>query len=208
MLQAQSLHPLRAPRSPQQRVVAFTIVAGLHLLVLAAILIALNKPSFIHAEGPITTIFVPEPHKTHPTPATPQVTLIQPTKDSDTVKRPDFRIDDDSGGQGLRPTLQQGGGNSPVLVEARAIAGTHTIPTYPAIDTRLGHEGNVMLKLTIDSSGAVTDAIVEHSSGYDSLDKAAAEWVKAHWRYAAATRDGAAIASSLEVTVAFRLTHG
>jgi len=84
--------------------------------------------------------------------------------------------------------------------------GTHTTPDYPLLDARLGHEGNVLLKLSINEWGAVTGAQVERSSGYESLDRAAASWVKSHWLYRPATRAGDGIASTAEVTVTFRLT--
>jgi protein TonB len=84
--------------------------------------------------------------------------------------------------------------------------GTHTIPDYPPLDARLGREGTVTLKLAIDERGAVTDAVVERSSGYASLDQAAVNWVKAHWLYYPATHSGDPVASSADVTVTFRLT--
>jgi len=97
--------------------------------------------------------------------------------------------------------------NPPVRVfPAQAIIGTHTIPDYPPLDARLGHEGNVLLKLSINEWGAVTDAQIERSSGYESLDQAAASWVKSHWLYHPATRAGDGIPSTAEVTVTFRLT--
>jgi protein TonB len=93
-----------------------------------------------------------------------------------------------------------------MLFPARPIMGTHTTPDYPQLDARQGHEGNVLLKLSINEWGAVTDAQVERSSGYESLDRAAASWVKSHWLYHPATRAGDGVASTAEVTVTFRLT--
>jgi len=84
--------------------------------------------------------------------------------------------------------------------------GTHTTPDYPPLDKRLGHEGNVLLKLAIDERGMVVDTQIERSSGYESLDRAAADWVRSHWRYHPATQAGDAVPSNAEVTVTFRLT--
>lgn len=85
------------------------------------------------------------------------------------------------------------------------ITGTHSSPPYPLLDRRLGHEGTVMLKLVIAPDGAVVDAQVAKSSGYPGLDEAAVSWVVAHWRYHAATHQGAAIPSQATAAVMFSL---
>ncbi|MDR0245597.1 MAG: TonB family protein [Burkholderia sp.] len=46
-------------------------------------------------------------------------------------------------------------------------------PAYPGQDRRLGHEGAVTLRVTIDAQGRVAQADVDGSSGYPSLDTAA-----------------------------------
>jgi protein TonB len=101
-----------------------------------------------------------------------------------------------------------GQGTSPpsVFVAAQAVIGTHTTPDYPPLETRLGHEGNVYLHLAIDANGVVADVRIVRSSGYDDLDQAAADWVKAHWRYLPATQGGVPTASSTDAIVTFRLT--
>jgi protein TonB len=88
---------------------------------------------------------------------------------------------------------------------ARGIAGTHTIPHYPMLALRLGHAGNVRLKLTVDEQGRVVAAELLNSSGHDELDDAAIAWVKAHWRYTPALQNGTAVESSMSVVVTFRL---
>jgi protein TonB len=93
-----------------------------------------------------------------------------------------------------------------VIVTARVIADTHTIPNYPPLSVRLGQTGDVRLKLTIDERGAVVAATVEKSSGYDALDNAAVAWVIAHWRYEPATKDGKPFATTTDAQVTFRLT--
>jgi len=73
---------------------------------------------------------------------------------------------------------------------AAGIASTHTTPPYPLLARRLGEEGSLRLQLTISPQGIVTEAQVVRSSGYDDLDRAARDWVKAHWRYRPALRGG------------------
>jgi periplasmic protein TonB len=48
-------------------------------------------------------------------------------------------------------------------------------PQYPSRARRLGHEGTVLVRVTIDPEGTVTQADVSTSSGFDELDAAARE---------------------------------
>lgn len=210
MLEAQGIHQFVPPRSPQQRAMAIAVVAGLHVLVLATIITAMAYHPPVAGSGPIKMVPVADQKPSTPTTKPPTVVLIIPGNPLPPTPIPTFRIEDPATGGITRvegpPTT--GTVHETVFVAARAIAGTHTIPEYPMLDKRLGHEGNVLLRLSLDPTGAIADAIVERSSGFDGLDRAAAEWVKSHWRYSPATRGGAAVASTVEVTVTFRLTNG
>jgi len=205
MLLAQDIRPL--PRSPQQRLAIIAAVAGIHIAVIAAFLSGLTPKVFAPETGPIVVTVVPD--KTHlpPPPPPPGVdTFERPTAPHQDV--PVFHESDttihDAPVNPMGPAASAG--PSGVFIAAQSIPGTHTTPDYPPIDARLGHEGNVLLKLSINEWGAVTDAQVERSSGYESLDRAAASWVKSHWLYHPATRAGDGVASTAEVTVTFRLT--
>ena len=79
---------------------------------------------------------------------------------------------------------------APPPTELKPIARTHTIPTYPTISQRLGEQGTVTLKVTIDIQGNVTDDSIEKSSGSDRLDQAAVAWVKSHWKWQPPTVNG------------------
>lgn len=204
MLLAQDIRPL--PRSPQQRVVIITAVAVLHVAVITAILVSLNRPAPPEIKDLTITRFTP-PKATETQPPPPPPTLTKPKVD---IPPPVIEVTRD----GPQTTIARTDpAPTPALVDppirvlaARGIMGTHTTPDYPPIDARLGHEGNVLLKLTIDEWGAVVDAQVERSSGYESLDRAAASWVKSHWLYHPATRAGDPIRSTTEALVTFRLT--
>ncbi len=89
----------------------------------------------------------------------------------------------------------------------QSIASTHTTPPYPMIAIRLAEEGVVRLRLSISPQGAVSEAAILRSSGYDNLDQAARDWILAHWRYRPATRGDAAVASTTEVQVNFNLKN-
>lgn len=89
----------------------------------------------------------------------------------------------------------------------QSVAGTHTIPPYPAMAQRLGEHGQVQLHIAIDASGQVTAVSVSKSSGSERLDDAARAWVLANWKYRAATQNGAGVASETEALVVFDLKN-
>jgi protein TonB len=87
------------------------------------------------------------------------------------------------------------------------MANTHTIPPYPPMGIRLGHEGTVRLAIQLDEQGNVIAAQVIASSGYEELDAAAVAWVKSHWRYQPAMRDGQPVPATTRAAVTFRLNQ-
>ena len=205
MLLAQDVRPLS--RSSQERFATAAIVAGIHVVVIAGIIVSLGRQA--PPQPTELTLMPPRPVATHEDPLPPpDPTLVKPKVDA---VKPIVDVAPDSDPHTISttpPTPNTGPVDPPSvrIMPAWGIMGTHTTPDYPPLDTRLGHEGNVLLKLTIDEWGAVTDAQVERSSGYESLDRAAASWVKTHWLYHPATRAGDAIPSTTEAVVTFRLT--
>jgi periplasmic protein TonB len=87
----------------------------------------------------------------------------------------------------------------------RGVAATHTQPPYPMLARRLGREGTVVLDITVGTDGSVQNVSVSKSSGDDGLDGEALNWVKAHWRYRPATRDGQPVVAQSEAQVVFNL---
>lgn len=77
-------------------------------------------------------------------------------------------------------------------------------PAYPALAKRMGMEGTVMLKVLVSREGTALKVEVAHSSGYATLDKAAAEAVK-NWRFIPASRAFQPVDEWVQVPVAFRL---
>jgi len=56
-------------------------------------------------------------------------------------------------------------------------------PQYPRIAQRWGHEGRVLLEITIGSNGRVKNVEVLRSSGFSELDKASVQVVSRRWRF-------------------------
>jgi len=62
-------------------------------------------------------------------------------------------------------------------------------PEYPRLSRRLWEQGSVELRVRVLADGSVGDVTVLSSSGFERLDRAAVEGVRA-WRFRAATQDG------------------
>ena len=77
-------------------------------------------------------------------------------------------------------------------------------PPYPPFARRLGHEGRVVIRIQVLSSGAVAAASVERSSGYAVLDEAALATIK-RWRFRPAQRGGKPVDATLNVPITFKL---
>jgi|ERR1043166_1817582 protein TonB len=204
-----ALHTETATRGPR-RFVSVGLVAALHVVVIYGLLIGIHVvPSPVPLPpNIIVDVFNKPPPISRPVPPSGGPTFAHP-RDYTPPVLPDFKIDDSS--RPANPPITSprlgGGGNvapGPTLGPI-AIAETHTIPPYPMIGIRLGHEGTVRLAISLDEDGNVVAAQVERSSGYQELDAAAVVWVRSHWRYRPAMRDGQPIRATVPAMVTFRL---
>lgn len=77
-------------------------------------------------------------------------------------------------------------------------------PDYPALSQRLGEQGTVVLRVHVSAAGQPLAALLQQSSGFERLDRAAQQAVTA-WRFVPAQRDGQAQTAWFEVPVRFEL---
>jgi protein TonB len=77
-------------------------------------------------------------------------------------------------------------------------------PLYPPLARSRGHEGRVLIRVSVLGDGRVGSATVAKSSGHGSLDRAALKAVR-RWRFKPALRAGRPVAATLTVPVVFRL---
>lgn len=77
-------------------------------------------------------------------------------------------------------------------------------PHYPESALLRRIEGRVVLRVAVDTDGAVSTLQVEQSSGDPALDRAALAAV-AHWRFYPAQENGVAVACEVRVPVSFSL---
>ncbi|MBX7199186.1 MAG: energy transducer TonB [Rhodospirillaceae bacterium] len=76
---------------------------------------------------------------------------------------------------------------------------------YPAMSRRLGEEGTVVLLLTVNEEGRVTEAKVQTSSGFERLDEAAAKEAGRTWRFLPGTINGKPASMQMPIRVTFKL---
>ena len=77
-------------------------------------------------------------------------------------------------------------------------------PVYPFESVRRGQQGMVGLLVHVSPEGLPSQVAIEHSSGFDLLDRAARDAV-ASWRFVPAVRDGQPIPSNASVRIVFQL---
>jgi protein TonB len=193
-----------AAGKPQKHIVMIGLVAAIHVAAIYAMVAGL-LPSGIIDRIPVPGHFIPvvqDPPKVDPLPTVTDA-FVEPK--GPTAKLPEFDI----ARTGPTITVKRGDDHpvQPTVPPTAAISmgGTHTIPPYPEMSIRMQEHGTVTLRLAVGADGSVNDAAVVTSSGSDRLDQAAVAWVKSHWRYKPATRDGAAVASTAMAAVRFDL---
>jgi periplasmic protein TonB len=89
----------------------------------------------------------------------------------------------------------------------RAVARTHTTPPYPALSQRMGEQGTTTLMCDIGIDGKPIACTVIKSSGSQRLDDAAASYVKDHYTWQPATRDGKPVAGKTELDIVWDLKN-
>jgi protein TonB len=201
----------RAHGNPQKRFISLGLVGAIHVAAIYALVDGLipGIPPIIQP-GPMVVDAMPSP----PPKPQPPVHVDLTTPQMPYYPPPDFTTQSDAAGTITvthRPPPDMGGATLLPSTEppaaAQGIAGTHTIPPYPEMAIRLAQQGTVTLRLSIGPDGMVDEAQVENSSGSSLLDDAAVAWVKGHWRYKAATKEGSAIASTMLAAVRFDLKN-
>lgn len=79
-------------------------------------------------------------------------------------------------------------------------------PAYPPLSRRMGEEGEVVLRVHVETSGRPSQIEVRKSSGSPRLDQAALDAVW-HWRFVPAQRGEEALAAWVLVPITFHLKN-
>ncbi len=184
---------LRTSHTVTSRLASLGAAISLPLVLLWALAYG-TSGEFIKTIETMTMVPVVEPAKPRvPPPSTPPLKTLPQI----TVEKPMITIAPDPSDTGTKivvaPPQPARTDPPPSRGPDRALASitaTHTAPPYPPLAQRLGQEGNVVLRLTVQSDGAVAKAEIVTSSGSSALDASAQEWIVAHWKYRPALDKG------------------
>lgn len=77
-------------------------------------------------------------------------------------------------------------------------------PTYPPLARRMGEEGKVILRVSVNPQGTADSVEIRTSSGSPRLDEAAQKTVR-NWKFIPAKRGDAAVQSWVLVPIIFKL---
>lgn len=202
--------PFKAEGHPTvTRIAGVALVIALHVGFVYALISGLAMRAVMQLPEQLFAQVVIPPPTAQPPPVTPN--LARPT--FPTVVAPLIRIEQSEAAVHSitayvgppTPAYTEPSPASAASTPAIAIERTHTIPPYPMSARRLAQQGTVRLSLSVGPDGIVSDASVIASSGTTILDDAAVEWVKSHWRYKPATKDGHAVAVTVHANVIFDL---
>ncbi len=73
----------------------------------------------------------------------------------------------------------------PMSISSTGSTGERPQPPYPQIARDLAQQGTVVLTMTVDQNGSITNIAVKQSSGFAILDRSTLEFVRRHWMLSA-----------------------
>lgn len=80
-------------------------------------------------------------------------------------------------------------------------------PPYPMASRKMGEEGTVLLRVQVSEAGRPLQVLIDQSSGYARLDRAARETVANSWRFVPGRRGDQAITSWVVVPIEYALSR-
>jgi protein TonB len=195
-----------AMSSKGSRTVGLAFVIGIHIIIIAALIIGLRQAA-LHKELLALNASVDKAKVIPKAPPPPPPDLIRPPPTATII--PEFAIQAPPKAAPPPPPPPPAPvarpAPPPPPTELKSIQRTHTIPPYPTISQRLGEQGTTSIKVTIGVDGRVTMAVLEKSSGSDRLDQAAIEYVQKVWRWEPPTQEGKPVVATTVVNVIWNL---
>lgn len=106
------------------------------------------------------------------------------------------------------PPVERPPAPAPVVTEPqyRVAYLSNPKPPYPAFSRRRGEEGTVLLNVLVTREGRAAKVELDHSSGFDALDRSALRTVQ-DWRFVPARRGEDAVEAWVKVPIVFRLSE-
>lgn len=199
------------PTTNYRRLFGFTVVVLLHALLYYALVSGLAKTLVDKLKGPLETRIIEEikPEEQEPPPPPPKFVAPPPVF----IDMPDVAITEAPSTTTItatnqRPVVAPPPPKADVVVAPRSNPRNPiTQPEYPTMSKRLGEEGSVILLLTLDAEGRVTEASVDTPSGFERLDEAALKEAKRprQWRFLPGSINGKAAPMQFKFRVVFKI---
>ena len=200
------------PQTNYRRLGIFAGIIVMHGLLFWALQSGLAKTLINKALGPLEASVVQEikPEEEEPPPPPPKFVAPAPVF----VDMPDVAITEAPVQAAITTTAAAPVRAAPPPPVADVIIGPRQNPRrpntgaddiYPAMSKRLGEEGAVILLLTVNEEGKVTEATVQTSSGFERLDEAATKEAVRTWRFLPGTKNGKPAVMQMPLKVTFKI---
>ena len=192
-----------AAQGGKHKTTGLGIVIGIHALIITALIIGLSNNQIIKTAVDITAAVIAKKTSIEQLPP-PPVQLVKPVTN---VAPPVPKIEI------ATPPKPVVAPTEPVRVamlpptSPKEIARTHTLPPYPPLSQRMGEQGTTGLTCKIGADGKPVDCSVTSSSGSPRLDEAALSYVKEHYTWQPATRDGKPVADTVQLNIVWDLKN-
>lgn len=200
------------PPTNNRRVIGFGMVVVFHVLVVYAFMSGLGQMVVDRLKGPLETRLIEEAKIEEDAPPPPPPKFAPPPPVF--VDMPVVAITEASTTSAIQNTTNVRPVAPPPPPKADVVVAPRQNPRrpntgaedmYPAMSRRLGEEGTVVLLLTVNEEGRVTEAKVQTTSGFDRLDEAATKEAARSWRFLPGTINGKASAMQMPIRVTFKL---
>lgn len=203
------LRPFQAAQATPRRFIAFGAAALLQIGIIWALATGLAQQIVEKLPQDIKTDIVKEKPPEQPkTPPPPPPDMVKPPPPF--IPPPDIVVSAEPSPNTItQVTNQVAPPPKPAVTSPASIGRPHACGQryYPALATRLGHEGTTVLGFTIGTDGSVRDVKVVQSSGFPELDDAAIPCAQG-WQYKPAMQNGAPVEVPWQAKVTWKLNGG
>ena len=201
-------HTLRRQATTSGRIIGLSVVAGLHLLVVWAVIISLNSGLLQKLPEELKAEVVQQPPPQEKLPPPPPPDMVKPPPPF--VPPPDITIQSEAPVTNTittqstvaTPAPKPAAAPSPVISVATDCAASN----YPPVAMRLNQTGTATVLITVGTDGEPKDVKVVESSGHDSLDEASIRCVMSHWHFKPAMQNGAPVEGQKEIRIRWQLS--
>ena len=200
------------PTTNYRRLGGFVVVVILHIGLFYALQSGLAKTLIDRVKGPLETRLIEEIKPDSEEPPPPPVKLAAPPPVF--VDMPDIAITENTPTNTISNVTNEKPKVAPppppkdvTVAPKQNPRSPISQPEYPTMSKRLGEEGAVILFLTLDEDGRVTDAKVDTSSGFERLDEAAVKEAKRprNWKFVPGTVNGKPAPMQFKFRVVFKI---